>query len=144
MNGSLATIPNEKMARLDIENIGERTFMRRVANIRLPIDTPREKVERALEILAEILKDHKGMQPELPPRIFFSEFNPDSFNIYVSYWYHPPRRWQFFAFNEQVNLAILKRFSEEGIEFALPASTMRVTADAGSPGATVGAPEPRA
>lgn len=130
LGGSLVTIPNEKMARMDIENIGERTFMRRVANIRIPIDTSPAKTERALAILHEILDEHEGMRPELPPRIFFSEFNPDSLNLYVSYWFHPPRRWQFFAFNQQVNLAILRRFADDGIAFAVPTSTTRLIRDA--------------
>jgi MscS family membrane protein len=136
LDGSLTTIPNEKMARLDIENIGERTFLRRFANLRLPIDTSPARMERAVEILHEILDGHEGMIPELPPRIYFNEFNPDSFNIFVMYWFTPPRRWQFHEFNQRVNLEILRRFEAEGISFALPASTMRlVTAAEATPAA---------
>ncbi len=129
LDGSLTTIPNEKMARLDVENIGERTFMRRVANLRLPIDTPPDRMDRALEILHEILDDHEGMIPELPPRIYFDEFNPDSLNIFVMYWFTPPRRWKFIEFNQRVNREILRRFAAEDIAFALPASTLRLVQD---------------
>lgn len=126
LDGSLTTIPNEKMARLDVENIGERTFMRRVANLRLPIDTPPERMDRALAILHEILDDHEGMIPELPPRIYFNEINPDSLNIFVMYWFTPPRRWKFHEFNQRVNREILQRFAAEDIAFALPSSTLRL------------------
>jgi MscS family membrane protein len=129
MGGSLITIPNEKMARMDIENIGERTFFRRVANLRLPLDTPPEKMDRAIAILEDILKDHEGMKPQLPPRVYFSEINPDSFNIFVTYWYHLPKRWRFFEFNQEINREILRRFAEAGIEFALPSSSMRLVPD---------------
>jgi MscS family membrane protein len=130
LDGALTSIPNEKMANLDIENIGRRKFIRRQANIRLAYETPPHKVERALEIVREILEDHEGMQPELPPRVFFDVFNPDSLNIQVSYWYHPPKRWESLAYDERVNLEILRRFEAEDIRLAPPSSTTRLTQDA--------------
>jgi MscS family membrane protein len=122
LSGALTSIPNEKMARLDIENIGRRTFIRRQTSIKLNYDTPVEKIEKAISIIKDILHDHEGMQEPLPPRVFFDEFNPDSLNILVSYWYHPPKRWKALQFDEQVNLEIMRRFAEEGIKLALPAS----------------------
>jgi MscS family membrane protein len=133
LTGALTTIPNEKMASADIENIGRRQFIRRQTRLRLAYDTPPEKVERALEILREILDNHQGMQPELPPRIFFDEFNPDSLNILVSYWYHPPKRWESLAFDEQVNMAIMRRFAAEGIRLVPPVSTTRLIQDSIQP-----------
>ena len=122
LSGALTSIPNERMARLDIENIGRRSFIRRQTSIRLDYDTPVEKIEKAIEIIKDILYNHEGMREELPPRVFFDEFNPDSLNILVSYWYHPPKRWKSLQFDEQVNLEIMRRFAEEGIKLALPAS----------------------
>jgi MscS family membrane protein len=133
LDGALTTIPNEKMASADIENIGRRRFIRRVMRLRLAYDTPAEKVERALQIVRDILHDHQGMQQELPPRVFFDEFNPDSLNILVSYWYHPPKRWESLAFDEQVNMAILRQFEAEGIRLVPPASTTRLVQDSANP-----------
>ena len=128
LDGALTSIPNEKMASLDIENIGRRTYIRRQTCIRLSYDTPPEKIQRALDIIREILDNHEGMQPELPPRVFFDEFNPDSLNIRIFYWYHPPKRWESLAFDEKVNLEIIRRFGEAGIRLAPP--TSRVNFDA--------------
>ena len=122
LSGAQTSIPNERMARLDIENIGRRTYIRRQTSLRLSYDTPVEKVEQAVEVIKDILHDHEGMRENLPPRVFFDEFNPDSLNIFVSYWYHPPRRWKALKFDEQVNMEILRRFSAAGIRLALPAS----------------------
>jgi MscS family membrane protein len=69
-----------------------------------------------------VLANHEGMREELPPRVFFDEFNPDSLNIFISYWYHPPKRWKAMQFDEHVNLEIMRRFAEQGIKLALPAS----------------------
>jgi len=111
------------MANLDIENIGRRSFIRRQTSITITYATPPEKIEKAVGIIKDILQDHEGMRPELPPRVFFNEFNPGSLNIQLSYWYHPPRRWKSLAFDERVNLEIVRRFTAEGIEFAFPTST---------------------
>jgi len=136
LNGALTSIPNEKMASLDVENIGRRDFIRRQTSIRLDYGTSAEQVERAVGIIRDVLQDHEGIRPELPPRVFFSEFNPDSLNIFVSYWYHPPKRWQSLAFDEQVNLEILRRFAAEGIRLAVPTSRTYLARD--------GHPSPRA
>jgi MscS family membrane protein len=129
LDGALTTIPNEKMASADIENIGRRAYIRRQTHLRLAYDTPVEKVERALQIVRDILHNHQGMQEELPPRVFFDEFNPDSLNILVSYWYHPPKRWEALQFDEQVNMTIMRRFADEGIRLVPPASTTRLVRD---------------
>ncbi|MBW2030906.1 MAG: mechanosensitive ion channel family protein [Deltaproteobacteria bacterium] len=123
LTGHLVTIPNEKMASANIENIGRRPSIRRLSNITITYDTPPEKVERAVEIIREILKDHEGMHPDYPPRVHFNEFNDTSLNILMIYWYHPPDYWDFIAFNEKVNMQIMKAFEREGIEFAFPTVT---------------------
>jgi len=127
LSGALTSIPNERMARLDIENIGRRSFIRRQTNVRLSYDTPLEKIDRAVEIIEEILHDHEGMQAHLPPRVFFDEFNLDSLNIFVSYWYHPPKSWKAMAFDQKVNREIMRRFAKEGISLAFPASRAYVS-----------------
>jgi MscS family membrane protein len=116
----LISIPNDQMADAKIENIGKRKFIRRVSDLQIPIDTPREQVEKALGAIRAILQDHEGMDPEYPPRVYFTEFNPDSFNVHVIYWYTPPELWSYYAFCEKVNLQICQAFEEHGIQFSLP------------------------
>lgn len=83
----------------------------------------------ALEIVKTLLNDHEGMDPEFPPRIYFSDFNSASLNILVIYWYHPPNYWDFMAFNEKINMEILTRFNNEGIDFAFPTQTIYLAGD---------------
>jgi len=129
LTGHLVTIPNEKMASSNIENIGGRPHIRRLTNITVTYDTPPEKVEKALTIIREILKDHEGMHPDFPPRVHFNEFNEASLNILMIYWYHPPNFWDFVAFNERVNLQIMRAFEAEGIQFAFPTTTNYLAQD---------------
>jgi len=118
--GHLISIPNDEMARRDIENLGRRPALFRSANIRIPLDTPREKVESAVTLIRATLKNHQGMDPERAPQVFFDEFNDDSFNIRMSYWYHLDEYWDFVAFNEKVNFEIFRAFEDHGIQFSLP------------------------
>jgi MscS family membrane protein len=131
LTGHLTTVPNDQMANLDIENIGRRPHIRRLTNITITYDTPPEKIEKAIDIIKQLLDDHKGMDPEFPPRVFFNEFNQASLNILVLYWYHPADYWGFLEFGQQVNLQIMQEFTKEGIKFAFPTNTTSLTQDDG-------------
>jgi len=129
LTGHQATIPNDELARSDIENVGRRPHIRRITDIRIPLDTLREKVEEALKIIRAALEDHEGMEADFPPRVFFNDFNHDSFNIRFICWYHPPQYWDFLAFSERLNLEIFRAFEEKGIPFSLPSRITYTTPD---------------
>ncbi|EFK10823.1 transporter, small conductance mechanosensitive ion channel (MscS) family protein [delta proteobacterium NaphS2] len=133
LNGHQATIPNDEMARSDIENIGRRPHIRRLTNLSLAYDTPPEKVEKAVAIINKILENHVGMDPDLPPKVYFDEFNLSSLNILVAIWYHPPEYWEFLDFSQRVNLQIIHEFTKEGIKFALPSTTTYLAQDEEKP-----------
>lgn len=133
LDGHLVTIPNGELANKTIQNIGKRPYIRRIMNITITYDTPPEKVRRAVEIVKEILADHEGMKPEMPPRVFFNDFNDASLNIFAIYWYHPPDWWAFCAFGERVNHELLQRFNDEKIDFAFPTQTLHLAGDPNRP-----------
>jgi MscS family membrane protein len=126
LEGHVVTIPNGELANKPIQNIGRRPYIRRVLNIAITYDTPPEKVRRATEIIKELLANHEGMKPELPPRVIFSDYTATALNILVIYWFHPPDFWAFQDFNERFNLQLLERFNAEGIRFAFPTQTVHV------------------
>ncbi len=126
LDGHLVTAPNGELANQMIQNIAKRPFIKRVMNVTITYDTPPNKVHEALEILRDILKDHEGMDPEFPPRVFFNDYNAASLNILVIYWYHPPAYWDFLAHSEKVNMELLERYNAAGIEFAFPTQTLYV------------------
>ena len=133
LTGHQTTVPNEQMANVDIENIGRRPHIRRRTDITITYDTPPEKIEKAINIIETILDNHEGMVPDFPPRVYFNEFNSDSLNLLVLYWYHPPDYWSFLAFSQRVNLQIMREFEKEGIQFAFPTSTTYLTQDDDQP-----------
>jgi len=126
LQGHLVTIPNSTIANSIVENIGRRPFIRRTSNITITYDSGHAKTKRAVEIIKEILAEipEVNADPERPPRVYFSDFNDWSLNIYMSYWVKPPDYWLFHEVNERVNFEIMKRFEAENIEFAFPSQTL--------------------
>lgn len=133
LEGHLVTVPNGDLANKTIQNIGRRPHIRRLFTVGITYDTPPEKIQRALDILRELLDGHQGMHPDFPPRVFFSEFGAFSLNILVVYWYHPPDYWAYLAHAESLNMKIFERFNREGIDFAFPTQTLHLAGDPGRP-----------
>ncbi|MCC5940860.1 MAG: mechanosensitive ion channel family protein [Balneolaceae bacterium] len=129
LDNHMLTVPNGNLANMTIHNIGKRNFIRRVFDVTITYDTPPAKVDRALEILKDILDNHEGMNPDFPPRVFFDDLNADSLNLKVFYWFHPPDYWEYMVFTEWVNREIFRRFNEEGIDFAFPTQTIHLAGD---------------
>ncbi|NIL95848.1 MAG: mechanosensitive ion channel, partial [Planctomycetales bacterium] len=78
LTGHLVTIPNSKMVSDSVENIARRPSIRRIMNVTITYDTPREKIEQAVEILRGILGEEGFREPihpvingaEHPPRVY--------------------------------------------------------------------------
>ena len=133
LTGHQVAIPNNEMAKVDIENIERRLHIRRRDNIALPYDTPLSKVDRAVEIIRDILDNHEGKDTDLPPRVYFDKFNRDSLNILMIYWYKPADYWAFVDFSQRVNKQIMEEFEREGISLALPTSATYLAGDDNRP-----------
>ena len=142
LDGHIVTIPNGELANKAVRNIAPRPYIKKSANTTLTYDTSPEKVQEAVDILQELLKDHEGLDPSYPPRVFFNDFNDVSLNVLVTFWYHPPDFWSFQAFNEKLNFEILRRFNDAGIEFAFPTQTVFLAGDPNRP-LTVGVTDER-
>ena len=72
------------------------------------------------QTIRQILENQEGMLPDRPPRVHFTDFRPDGFDIQFVYWYQPADWWAFREFSEKVNLEIFRQFEEQGIQFSLP------------------------
>jgi MscS family membrane protein len=131
LEGHLVIVPNSVIANSIVENVGKRPFIRRTSNITITYDAGHKKAKRAVEIIKDILSNvsEVNTDPEKLPRVYFSDFNDWSLNIYVSYWVSPPDYWLYQEVNQRVNLEMMKRFEAEKIEFAFPSQTLYVKND---------------
>ena len=136
LTGPLVSVPNEKMATVEIENIQARPFLRRDFDIRMKNSSPYEEVEKIVGMISEILslpsedKNHPNLvinNPDYPPRVFFNNINIDSFNISVTYWHFPPNYWEFMEHAQSINFKIIEKLNESGIEFAFPTQMLHIS-----------------
>ena len=124
--GFLVAISNGELANKTIINISKRPSLLRQFSLPLSYDLPPDKLERAAQIVAELLRDHEGSRAANPPRVFVGDFTPSAVNLTISYWYFSTDWWRFLAFNQRTNLEILRRFDAEGIRLAYPTQTIRL------------------
>ncbi|MCK5801834.1 MAG: mechanosensitive ion channel family protein [Lentisphaeria bacterium] len=129
LEGNLVSIPNKTAADSMVENVGRRPHIKRVSTIGLVYGTSYQEMKRAVEVLREIFDNHRGMNPEFLPRIHFIEFSAYSLDIKIIAWYHPGDQVEYWAWCEEINFEIMRRFEEEGLEFAFPTQTVHLTPD---------------
>ena len=120
LSGNLASIPNEALARLEIENVSMRPSLKKVIQLHVPLDTPWQKTHKALERIREVMQNHEGMPEDQPPRVFLDNLNQVSCVIQVMFWYAPPKTLDMMAFSEKVMFDMLKIAEEEGVELRMP------------------------
>jgi MscS family membrane protein len=137
LTGHLVTIPNANIVSDPVENIARRPYIRRSMDVTITYDTPREKIEQAVEILRSILAEDGIREPihatingnEYPPRVYFNDYKADSLNIFVIYWFVPPAYWDYMDHAQRLNLRIFEEFEKAGIEFAFPTQTLFLAGD---------------
>jgi MscS family membrane protein len=136
-DGYFVTIPNMKLIDDVVENISSRPSIRRNFAITITCDTPPPKVEQAISIIGDLLREPfmaETFNTESPPRVYFTGFNADSLNIQVTYWYQlsTPGRdpWTYQAQCQEFNLKLLRAFADAGIELAFPTQTIFLAGDA--------------
>ena len=135
--GHLVTIPNSNIVNDPVENIGSRPFIRRTIDVTITYDTSREKIEQAVKILEDLMEEPGIAEPihprigtnEYPPRVFFSDYNAESLNIKVLYWYSPPAYWDYMEHAQRLNLRLFEEYEKAGIEFAFPTQTLYLAGD---------------
>ena len=129
LTGHMYSIPNNKLADSAVENIAKRPYIKYAFGLTLVYDTAPEQMERAIEILHEILDGHEGFDDNLPPRIYFTDFQDWALNISIILWFQSTDYFHVQQWKHDINLEILRRFNAEGLDFAFPTSTNYLVGD---------------
>jgi MscS family membrane protein len=133
----LVTIPNSALINDSIENVGRRRTIQRTLNLQIAYDTPREAVAAAVEAIRAILAEPGIREPIHPvvgwekhqPKVFFNDFNADSYNLQVAYHFAPPDQGSFHEHAQKVNFRICEEFERLGVSFAIPSRTVYLAGD---------------
>jgi len=120
LEGRIVTIPNSKFADSAVENVSLEPSRKVSLDLGLTYDTSPENMELALETLQNIAKEQDDLTGD--PVIFFSGFGDFAMNI--KFIYYIRKGASIAGVQNQINLQILKRFNDAGLEFAFPTQTL--------------------
>ncbi|WP_353663118.1 mechanosensitive ion channel family protein [Hydrogenimonas sp. SS33] len=120
LDGRTVTIPNQFVANESIVNVSSEPSRKITMDIGLTYDTAPEKMEEAMAILREIAASHPDTEETIVTA--FTEFKDSSLNIRFIYYIR--KGASVFGTQNAVNMEILKRFNEKGLEFAFPTQTV--------------------
>ena len=123
--GRLIDIPNRVIADTQLDNFSNRTFYREPFSFSLVYQTTPEQMQKALDIINDVCADLSDiMVPGKPPRFAFTEYADFALKIQGFIWLNTNNWFTLQDYKNKINMAILKRFNEEGLSFAYPTSTV--------------------
>jgi MscS family membrane protein len=108
-NGSLVSIPNEKVVNTTLVNAGKSPFLKWDAGITLPSDTAADKIELAVSSIKELLSNHEAMKPETPASVLFSGIEDKGLSIQITARYYSQDSNAFNEWTAKMLSEILKR-----------------------------------
>lgn len=120
LDGTIVTIPNKTFADTPVENITLEPSRKVVLNLGLTYDTTPEAVENAMKILEEIVGEHASLESN--SLISFNGFGDFALNVLFIYYIRSGE--DILKTQSEVDLAILRRFNEAGLDFAFPTQTI--------------------
>jgi small-conductance mechanosensitive channel len=121
LSGEQIIFSNAELLKARIRNYKRMTERRAVFRIGLQYDTPADKVERVPQIIRELITSIPQTRLD---RTHFQGFGDSSLDVETVYFVLVPEYNVFMDIQQQINLALLRRFAEEGIEFAFPTRTV--------------------
>mgnify|MGYP002624452570 CR=1 FL=1 len=122
LDNFLVTIPNNIVADSIIQNVSKANKRRLDLTFGVTYDTPNEKLERAIEILKELINERHDMYKE--PILAIQTLDSSSINIRMQAYIKSKAYDTFCRVRGEVYLEAVKRFRAEGINFAFPSTTV--------------------
>ena len=120
LEGRLVTIPNGQFSDNAVENVTMEPTRKVKINLGLTYETSPDKMEKAIEFLEEIAKENKNLEEDI--LITFNSWG--DFAMGIMFIYYIKSESDIFATQTEINMAILKKFNNEGLDFAYPTQTI--------------------
>ena len=123
LSGEQLIFSNNDLLQSRIKNYKRMNDRRILFTLGVVYETPYEKLEKIPEILNEIITEEPKTRFD---RAHFYSYGDFSLNFEIVYYVLSPDYSDYMNAQQSINLAIFKRFNEEGIEFAYPTQTLIV------------------
>ncbi len=121
LEGRIVTMPNAVFSDQPVENVTLEPSRKVILDLGLTYDTQPEQMEDGIKILKEIAQDHRD---KLEEKILITFDTYGNFALGLKFIYYILKESDIFETQTAINLDILKRFNEKGLEFAFPTQTI--------------------
>ncbi|MCD4732143.1 MAG: mechanosensitive ion channel family protein, partial [Bacteroidales bacterium] len=118
--GRIVTIPNSKFTDGLVENVSVEPWRKVTLNLGLVYDTTAVKMEKAMELLKEIAASNTTLEENTV--IGFNKFG--DFSLGILFIYYIKRGDDIIGTQTAINLEIMRKFEEHGLEMAFPTQTI--------------------
>jgi small-conductance mechanosensitive channel len=123
LDGTEAIIPNDSLITSTVLNHSYTNHELRVGiPLQVSYDSP---LEKAMEIMLEEAGKHARVIQDPPPKVFLKNFGDNGIELELSAWINDPEEGQM-NLRSEINLAIWRRFQQEGIEIPYPQRVVRL------------------
>lgn len=129
LTGERVIMANTKLLEREIRNLAEGDGRQETLRFGLTYQTPPAKLERVADIAREVVEAQPGCTLH---RCVLTAFGPSSLDHELLFRHDGLDADELFAKRAAIIIALLRRFSEEGIEFAYPTQTTFTAAPDGT------------
>ncbi|MEM9281219.1 MAG: mechanosensitive ion channel family protein [Verrucomicrobiota bacterium] len=125
LDGRQVTIPNSHFSDAPVVNVTSEPSRKVVTNLGLTYDMTPEQMEEGMETLRSIAANNDDLEENIT--VGFNEFGDFAMNLIFVYFIR--KGADIMGTQTAINLEILKRFNEKGLEMAFPTQTILAQVD---------------
>lgn len=119
--GRMVTVPNSMFSDDAVENVDKEPTRKITLNLGLTYDTNADQMEEAIALLREIAKAHSDLIEE---EVFISFNSFGDFSLGILFIYFIKKEADILETQTKMNLMILRKFTEHGLDMAFPTQTV--------------------
>lgn len=128
LTNTIVSIPNARIASLEVENISYRTKIRYWPTLRLRYDTTPEQLRSIMTGIKAALEKNERVDDD-PLRVRFTDFDDDALLIKVHSFINTTDFAEFLGIAEEINIQIMEIVKSSGTSFALPGRAIVMEGD---------------
>lgn len=131
LTNTIVSIPNSRIASVEVENLSYRTKIRYWPTLRLRYDTSPQQMRQIMDHIRESLEQHELVHDD-PLRVRFTDFHEDAVLIKINAYVKTTDFNTFLEIAEELNFRIMEIVQASGASFALPGRSIFLEGEAES------------
>jgi len=128
VGGEMISVPNGSLANEIITNISRRTHRRYATTLTVTYETTRAQITQFVEAIRELATQYQHTLED-SVTIQFKQFSDSSLDIYFSVSFVRHGYAEMLESQQELNLLIMKKAEELGVDFAFPSTTVYMHKD---------------